>query len=151
MDLIEADGLAPYTYSEELPYDDLLDQHRAGVQHRTQERPALVVAALPRADSPSADRYVAEREGPSAWSTEGDGADRGGQWAAPRPGEASPEARQRQASEHPVQACRMLPQFNPATARARDLCATELGRLADRSVAPPPLGEFQASLLRSTG
>ena len=24
------DGVAPYTYSEELPYDDLLDQHASG-------------------------------------------------------------------------------------------------------------------------
>ena len=39
-------GLAPYTYSEELPYDELLDQHTAGVLERTDERPALTVAVL---------------------------------------------------------------------------------------------------------
>ena len=58
MDLIEADGLAPYTYSEELPYDELLDQHRSGVLERTADKPALTVAVLPRADSPSAQRCV---------------------------------------------------------------------------------------------
>ena len=49
VDLLEFDGLAPYTYSEELPYDDLLQQHQPGVQERTQEQPRLVIAALPRA------------------------------------------------------------------------------------------------------
>jgi len=38
------------------------------VQSRTPERPMLVVAALPRADSPSAERYVAERKGETAWT-----------------------------------------------------------------------------------
>lgn len=28
VELLEMDGVAPYTYSEELPYDDLLNQHR---------------------------------------------------------------------------------------------------------------------------
>ena len=63
VDLVEFDGIAPYSYSEELPYDDMLDQHTAGVQERTEDSPIVVVAALPRADSPSADRYVAERQG----------------------------------------------------------------------------------------
>lgn len=56
VDLIEMDGVAPYTYSEELPYDELLQQHKAGVLERTESKPMLVVAALPRADSPSAAR-----------------------------------------------------------------------------------------------
>ena len=68
VDLLEIDGVAPYSYSEELPYDELLQQHSPGVQSRTAERPILVVAALPRADSPSAERYVAERKGETAWT-----------------------------------------------------------------------------------
>ena len=68
VDLLEIDGVAPYSYSEELPYDELLQQHVPGVQSRTPERPMLVVAALPRADSPSAERYVAERKGETAWT-----------------------------------------------------------------------------------
>ena len=68
VELIEMDGIAPYTYSEELPYDDLLQQHTPGVQSRTEDNPVVVVAALPRADSPSANRYVAEREGETAWT-----------------------------------------------------------------------------------
>eukprot|EP00965_Chrysotila_dentata_P040340 1338926-Pleurochrysis_carterae.AAC.3 len=58
VDLLELDGVAPYTYSEELPYDDLLSQHVSGVLERSEEYPCLVIAALPRADSPSADRYA---------------------------------------------------------------------------------------------
>lgn len=68
VDLLEMDGVAPHTYSEEQPYDDLLQQHTPGVQTRTDEQPALVVAALPRADSISAARYVQEREGETAWT-----------------------------------------------------------------------------------
>mgnify|MGYP006092377669 CR=1 FL=1 len=68
VELIEMDGVAPYTYSEELPYDDLLQQHTPGVQERGDDDPKLVIAVLPRADSPSADRYVAEREGETAWT-----------------------------------------------------------------------------------
>ena len=68
VELLEMDGVAPYTYSEELPYDELLQQHSPGVQARDNENPILVVAALPRADSPSAARYVAEREGETAWT-----------------------------------------------------------------------------------
>merc|ERR1712060_54331 len=71
VDLVEVDGIAPYTYSEELPYDDMLDQHRSGVQERTADSPVLVVAALPRADSPSAKQYVDEREGQTAWTMDG--------------------------------------------------------------------------------
>ena len=62
------EGVAPYTYSEELPYDEFLQQHAPGVQTRTDERPELVVATLPRADSPSAERYAAERDGETAWT-----------------------------------------------------------------------------------
>ena len=68
VELIEMDGVSPYTYSEELPYDDLLQQHTPGVQSRNRDDPTVVVAALPRADSPSAKRYVAEREGETAWT-----------------------------------------------------------------------------------
>ena len=68
VELWEMDGVAPYTYSEELPYDNLLDQHRSGVLERTEQCPVLTVAALPRADSPSAERYVKEREGQTAWT-----------------------------------------------------------------------------------
>ncbi len=68
VELLEMDGVAPYTYSEELPYDELLDQHEAGVLERSEEKPALVIAVLPRADSPSADRYVRERDGETAWT-----------------------------------------------------------------------------------
>ena len=130
MDLIEVDGLAPYTYSEELPYDDMLDQHRSGVQERTAESPALVVAALPRADSPSAARYAAEREGQTAW-TMGDG---GGADAAALPEEVLAQLR---SSEH------VSHQFNPATARRGDLGATELENTAQNRT----IDEFQASLL----
>jgi len=68
VELLEMDGVAPYTYSEELPYDDLLQQHTPGVQMRTDESPILVIATLPRDDSPSAARYVAERRGETAWT-----------------------------------------------------------------------------------
>jgi len=68
VELLEMDGVAPYTYSEELPYDDLLQQHTPGVQTRSEEAPILVIATLPRDDSPSAKRYVAEREGETAWT-----------------------------------------------------------------------------------
>jgi len=68
VDLLEMDGVAPYTYSEELPYDELLQQHTPGVQRRTEDQPTLVVATLPRSDSPSAERYVLEREGETAWT-----------------------------------------------------------------------------------
>ena len=68
VELVEMDGVAPYTYSEELPYDDLLQQHTPGVQKRGEDDPAVVVAVLPRADSPSAARYVAERQGETAWT-----------------------------------------------------------------------------------
>ena len=71
VELWEMDGVAPYTYSEELPYDNLLDQHRSGVLERTEQCPVLTVAALPRADSPSAERYVKEREGQTAWTMQG--------------------------------------------------------------------------------
>lgn len=64
------DGVAPYTYSEELPYDDLLRQHVPGVQSRTESSPMLVIASLPREDSPSASRYAAERRGETAWTME---------------------------------------------------------------------------------
>ena len=36
VELIEMDGVAPYTYSEELPYDELLKQHTAGVLERSE-------------------------------------------------------------------------------------------------------------------
>ena len=109
VDLVEFDGIAPYSYSEELPYDDMLDQHTAGVQERTEDSPIVVVAALPRADSPSADRYVAERQGETAWTMELDD-------------DALPEevVAQLQSSDH------VSHTFNPATARARDMCAAEL-------------------------
>ena len=68
VDLLEMDGGAPYTYSEELPYDDMLQQHEPGVLERTPQQPELTIASLPRADSPSAERYVAEREGETAWT-----------------------------------------------------------------------------------
>ena len=128
VDLLEMDGVAPYSYSEELPYDDMLDQHASGVQERTADRPTLVVAALPRADSPSANQYVAERRGQVAW-TMGEEADT-----------IAPPAAQRPQSPAGVPHL-----FNPATARARDLCATELERrTTDRT-----LHRFQASLLAS--
>ncbi len=72
VELLETDGVAPYTYSEELPYDEFLQQHAPGVQTRTDERPELVVATLPRADSPSAERYAAERDGETAWTMRSD-------------------------------------------------------------------------------
>jgi len=79
VDLLEMDGIAPYTYSEELPYDEMLQQHVPGVQVRSDDSPAIVIAALPRSDSPSAAAYVAEREGATAWTMlaheDGDGAD----------------------------------------------------------------------------
>jgi len=68
VELLECDGVAPYTYSEELPYDELLQQHTAGVLTRTAEQPQLVIAVLPRSDSPSADRYARERQGLTGWT-----------------------------------------------------------------------------------
>ena len=128
VDLVELDGVAAYTYSEELPYDELLEQHAPGVLERTEQCPVLTVAALPRADSPSAQRYVAEREGQTAWSRDCDGD------APPLPEEALEQLRASDRVSHT---------FNPATARARDLCANELeGRAENRAIAP-----FQASLL----
>ena len=131
VELLEMDGVAPYTYSEELPYDDLLQQHTPGVQARSEEAPALVIATLPRADSPSAGRYVAERRGETAWTME-EAAD-GGVEALP---EADCVAQQRMYEHvsHP---------FNPAKARKRDLCATELLRNAGGR----RIEKFQASLL----
>lgn len=38
VDLLEMDGVAPYTYSEELPYDELLQQHAPGVQASVRPR-----------------------------------------------------------------------------------------------------------------
>ena len=67
VELIEMDGVSPYTYSKSC-LDDLLQQHTPGVQSRNRDDPTVVVAALPRADSPSAKRYVAEREGETAWT-----------------------------------------------------------------------------------
>jgi len=29
VELLEMDGVSPYTYSEELPYDEILQQHQA--------------------------------------------------------------------------------------------------------------------------
>ena len=128
VDLVELDGVAPYSYSEELPYDDLLEQHTPGVLERTEEQPVLTLAALPRADSPSAQRYVAEREGQTAWTRDCHGD------APPLTEEALVQLR---SSDH------VSHTFNPATARARDLCANELeGRAKSREIAP-----FQASLL----
>jgi len=68
VDLLEIDGVAPYTYSEDLPWDDMLDQHRPGLLHRTHEQRTLTIAALPRADSPSAAEYVKERHGKTMWT-----------------------------------------------------------------------------------
>jgi len=68
VDLLEMDGIAPYTYSEELPYDELLQQHHAGVLERTEEDRALSIAVLPRSDSPSAERYKKERQGLTGWT-----------------------------------------------------------------------------------
>ena len=128
VDLVEVDGVAPYSYSEELPYDELLEQHASGVLERSEEQPVLTVAALPRADSPSAQRYVAEREGQTAWTRDCHGD------APPLPEAALEQLR---SSDHVSHA------FNPATARARDLCTNELeGRAKSRAIAP-----FQASLL----
>ena len=57
---------APYTYSEELPTTAAAAYARR--DRKDGESPILVVATLPRADSPSAKRYVAEREGETAWT-----------------------------------------------------------------------------------
>ena len=46
----------------------LLPALRGGLAALADEAPALVIAALPRDDSPSAARYVAEREGETAWT-----------------------------------------------------------------------------------
>ena len=95
---------------------------------RTEQCPVLTVAALPRADSPSAQRYVAERAGQTAWTRDCDGD------APPLPEEALEQLRASDRVSHT---------FNPATARARDLCTNELeGRAESRAIAP-----FQASLL----
>jgi len=75
VDLLEIDGLSPYTYSEDLPWDEMLDQHTPGLRHRTADTPNIVVAALPRADSPSAAEYVAEITGRTAWTRELSAAD----------------------------------------------------------------------------
>lgn len=99
VDLLEMDGVAPYTYSEELPFDDLLQQHSAGVQERSGEERTLVVAALPRADSPSAARYVREREGETAWTMaleeEGEGASRSPSKKAAVPSEVATQITER--------------------------------------------------------
>lgn len=46
----------------------MLDQHRPGLQHRTPGQPTIVIAALPRADSPSAAEYVDEIRGRTTWT-----------------------------------------------------------------------------------
>ena len=95
---------------------------------RTEQCRVLTVAALPRADSTSAQRYVAERAGQTAWTRGCDGD------APPLPEEALEQLRASDRVSHT---------FNPATARARDLCTNELeGRSESRAIAP-----FQASLL----
>ena len=53
------------------PWDEMLDQHTPGLQHRTTERPTVVIAALPRDDSPSADEYVRELSGRTTWTQQG--------------------------------------------------------------------------------
>jgi hypothetical protein len=68
VELLEMDGVAPYTYSEELPYDELLQQHQSGVLERTDEKRELAIAVLPRSDSPSAERYKKERQGLTGWT-----------------------------------------------------------------------------------
>ena len=40
----------------------------AASQSRTEENPVVVVASLPRADSPSAEKYLKERDGETAWT-----------------------------------------------------------------------------------
>ena len=96
------------------------------MQERTADNPVLVVAALPRADSPFAHQYVAEREGQTAWTRDGGSV-----------GLPAAVLTQLRSSEH------VCHQFNPSTARARDLCATELeSKATDRTV-----HKFQASLL----
>ena len=118
---------------QELPFDDLLEQHRSGVLERTDACPELTVAALPRADSLSAQRYVAERHGQTAWTRDAEGD------APPLPEETLAQLRSLDRGSAGSRQC----MFNPATARARDLCSTELdGRANDRTIAP-----FQASLL----
>ena len=129
------DGLAPFTYSEELPYDDMLEQHRPGVQERTAEDPVLVVATLPRADSPSVDKYVAERQGKTAWTMDKLMDAQGGVTLTAPPNDA---VTVRSSAEHVS-----LHVYNPTTARSRDLCATELeSKGMDRTI-----HGFQASLL----
>lgn len=68
VDLLEMDGISPYTYSEELPYDEVLEQHVPGLLHRCTTSPTLTIAALPREDSPSAGEYVRERFGRTMWT-----------------------------------------------------------------------------------
>merc|ERR1712216_1031469 len=98
---------------------------------RTTDNPVLVVAALPRADSPSGDRYVAEREGQTAWTMN---VSAGGEVPLPEGILA-----QLRSSEH------VSHQFDPATARARDLCATDLEKKAksDRDSDSMALEKFQ--------
>lgn len=65
-----ADHPAPHPslLPQDLPWDEMLDQHTPGLQHRTADNPAIVIAALPRDDSPSAAEYVAEVWGKTAWT-----------------------------------------------------------------------------------
>ena len=115
VDLIEVDGVAPYTYSEELPYDDLLQQHVPGVQSRTEGSPTLVIAALPRADSPSAARYVAEREGETAWTMHLTEEDYASVEKVSLPTQVGAQIDAREHVSGQVQ-----PAFDPTTARAWD-------------------------------
>jgi hypothetical protein len=64
------------SHPQDLPWDEMLDQHTPGLRHRTAEKPNIVVAALPRADSPSAAEYVAEITGRTAWTRELSAADK---------------------------------------------------------------------------
>lgn len=114
VDLLEMDGVAPYTYSEELPYDEMLQQHVPGVQARSDDSPTLVIAALPRSDSPSAAAYVAEREGATAWTMfAGDDGDAEGDDSCELPTEVTAQIKKGWDS---------FRAFDP-NARARDLCA----------------------------
>ena len=60
--------LAGLRTPQDLPWDEMLDQHTPGLQHRTAERPTIVIAALPRADSPSAEDYLREQQGRTMWT-----------------------------------------------------------------------------------
>ena len=102
----------------------MLQQHSPGVQTRTEEAPALIIATLPRADSPSAARYVKEREGATAWTMHLNDAERSFGAEIDLPNEITAQIGQRAHVDHTYDpGARAWDQETPAQAQAAQAAA----------------------------